>query len=173
LRPITATTDPGPSMGRIEVLQRIFSTGYGDGLEQEILDVIDMALGVYEGDRFMALARTVNPLHYASMILGFLARVPRRLFASLGLMSRSRAAGLSAADVARLEAVAERLADVENVIDARLGAVQDRQAMRHAEFSRQVSELAERLDFAERVLARQRPMERLEAPEESNVTTPV
>ena len=167
------TTDPGPSLGRVEVLLRIFSTGYGDGLEQEILDVIDMALGVYEGDRFMALARTVNPLHYAAMILGFLARAPRRFFTSIGLWSRSRSSGLGAADVARLEAVADRLADVENLIDTRLAAVQDRQAMRHSEYSRQVAELAERLDFAERVLARQRPLERLEAPEESDVTTPV
>ena len=54
-----ATTDPGPALGRVEVLQRIFSARYGDGLDQEIMDVLDMALGVYEGGRFMALARTI------------------------------------------------------------------------------------------------------------------
>src|SRR6185436_10763835 len=37
-------TDPGPSVGRVELLQRIFTARTGDGLDQEILDLLDMAL---------------------------------------------------------------------------------------------------------------------------------
>jgi hypothetical protein len=168
-----ATTDPGLALGRVELLQRIFSARNGEVLAQEILDVLDMALGVYEGGRLMALARTVNPLHYAGTALAFLARVPRRILGALGLRRHPRAPRLGEAELARLESVAARLAEAEELIDSRLAAVLDRQALRHAEYSRELAELAERLDFAERVLARQEPFKRLEAPKESNITTPV
>jgi len=168
-----ATTDPGPALGRVEVLQRIFSARCGDGLDQEIIDVLDMALGVYEGGRFTALARTINPLHYAATALAFLARAPRRILAALGLWRHPRASRLGAADLARLESVAARLAEAEELIDTRLAVVLDRQALRHADYSRDLAELAERLDFAERMLARQEPLKRLDAPEVSDISTPV
>ena len=168
-----ANTDPGPTLGRVEVLSRIFSARYGDGLDQEIIDVLDMALGVYEGGRFNALARTINPLHYAATILAFLARAPRRILAALGLRRRPRASLMRDTDVARLESVAERLAEAEEMIDSRLAAILDRQALRHAEYSRELAELAERLNFAERVLARQEPLKHLDAPDESHIPTPV
>ncbi|HEV8357682.1 MAG TPA: hypothetical protein VGQ17_13095 [Gemmatimonadales bacterium] len=168
-----ATTDSGPALGRVEVLQRIFSARYGDGLDQEIFDVLDMALGVYEGGRFMALVRTINPLHYAGTALAFVARAPRRVLASLGLWRDPRGSRLGPADLARLESVAARLAEAEELIDTRLAAALDRQALRHAEYSRELAELAERLDFAERVLARQEPLKRLDAPDVSDVSTPV
>ena len=166
-------TDPGPALGRVEVLQRIFTAGYVDGLDQEIFDVLDMAVGVYEGGRVMAMARTINPLYYAGTALGFLARVPRRVLAALGLWRPPRAPRLGAADLARLESVAAQLADAEQLIDTRLAAAQERQAQRHADYSRRLAELAERLDFAERVLAQQPPPQRLEAPKERGITTPV
>jgi hypothetical protein len=168
----SAVTDPGPTLGRVEVLQRIFSVRTGDGLDQEILDVIDMALGVYEGGQYLALARTVNPFYYAATFLAFLARLPRRLLASLGLWPQRRRSRVGAADPG-LESIAARLAEAEELIDTRLTAVQDRQALRHAEYSRQLAELAERLDFAERVLSLSPPPKRLEAPEENDIITPV
>jgi len=169
-----ATTDPGLALGRVEVIQRIFSAArYVDGLDQEILDILDMALGVYEDGRLMAAVRTINPLHYAATALGFLARLPRRVLAALGVRRRLPASRLGAAELARLEDAAARLAETEELIDSRLAAAQDRQALRYAEFSRQLAELAERLDFAERVLARQPPVKRLDAPEENKITTPV
>jgi hypothetical protein len=167
-----AITDPGPALGRVEVLQRIFSVRTGDGLDQEILDVIDMALGVYEGGQYLALARTFNPFYYAGSALAFVARLPRRLLAALGLWPQPRRR-LGTADPAALESILARLAEVEEAIDTRLTAVQDRQALRHAEYSRQLAELAERLDFAERVLSLSPPSKRLEAPEERDIITPV
>lgn len=169
----TAATDPGLTLGRVEVLQRIFSARRGDGLDQEILDVLDMALGVYESGRLTSLARTFNPLHYAMTALRYLARVPRRMLAATGLWRSPRPPRLSSADLARLESVAARLAEIEEILDARLAAVLDRQALRHADYARELAELAERLDFAERVLARHEPLKRLGAPEVSDVSTPV
>jgi hypothetical protein len=170
---VAPTTDPGVVLGRVEVLQRIFNARYGDGLDQEIIDVLDMAIGVYDGGRFQAMARTFNPLHYAGTALAFLARVPRRVLAALGIWRYPRGSRLKAEDLARLESIAARLAEAEDLIDSRIASVLDRQAVRHAEYSRELAELAERLDFAERVLARQDPMQRLDAPKQSDISTPV
>lgn len=167
------TTDPGPGLGRGEVLQRIFSARYGDGLDQEILDLLDMALGVYEGDRFMALARTINPLHYAATALAFVARIPRRILAAVGLWPYRNPSRLRAEERARLESGLAWLAEAEGLLDTRLADLQDRQALRQAEYSRQLAELAERLDFAERALAQQQPLKRLDAPHQSDISTPV
>ena len=162
-----STTDPGRPLGRIDVLYRIFGARYGDGLEQEIFDLLDMALGVYESDRFAALARTFNPLHYLATALGFVGRAPGRLLAALGI--RRHQPRPSRTDVAHSDSAA----DIEDLIDRRLAAIQDAQALRMAEYSRQLAELAERLDFAERVLAREAPPKRLDRPEQSPWTTPV
>lgn len=171
---LNPNTDPGLPLGRVEALQHIFSSRYVDGVEQEIFDVIDMAIGVYDGDRVSALLRTLNPFHHAGTALAFVARAPRWFFTALGFSRRADAASrLRPADVARLEAAAERLAEAEEFIETRLAALQDRQAMRHAETARQVAELAERLDFAERVLAGQRPPQQLRAADESEIPTPV
>ena len=132
-----------------------------------------MALGVYEGGRYLALARTFNPFYYAATFLTFVARLPRRLLAALGLWPGPRRSRLGAGDPADLESVVARLAEAEELIDSRLTAVQDRQALRHAEYSRQLTELAERLDFAERVLSLAPPPKRLESPAENDIITPV
>ncbi|MGE0441533.1 MAG: hypothetical protein AB7L66_14245 [Gemmatimonadales bacterium] len=164
-------TDPGIPLARIEVLERIFSGPYGAAVEQEIFDVVDMALGVYDGSRIMALGRTINPLHYLGMALGIVARGPRWFVSSLGFGGRSRQP-VRSTDVARLEAIAGQLADAEELIESRFLALQDRQAARQAETARQLAELAERLDFAERVLAR-RPKGQLGPPEQAEISTPV
>ncbi len=165
-------TDPGIPLGRVDVLQQIFSARYTDGLEQEILDVIDMAIGVYESDRYMALIRTINPFHYAATALAFVARLPRRMLAALGFWRSPRSTRLSAADLARLESAAARVMKAEDLIDSRLGAWQDHQGMHQAEHARQLAELAERLDFAERMLAQQESVRRI-APPERGIKTPV
>jgi len=165
------TGDHGVRLGRAEVLGRIF-TATDAGIQQEILDVLDMALGVYDGQVIMALGRTVNPLHYVGWGLGLVARIPRRLLSSLGF-GRGKRPSITASELARLEAVAEQLADVEGVIESRFVALQDRQGARNAEAARQVAELAERLDFAERILARRPPQERLGVPDDQGISTPV
>ncbi len=171
--PNAAVTDPGPTVGEVEVLHKIFTARIADGTDQEILDLLDMALGVYEDSRFSALARTVNPLYYVGTALTYVVSLPRRFFTALGLRPRrSRAPRIRPEDVARLEAVASKFANAEELIEMRFGEMHDRQAQLFAENSRQLEELAERLDFAERVLAQQRPVNRLEAPKENDVATP-
>ena len=168
-------TDPGPTVRvDVEVLRNIFRARYADGADQEILDVIDMALGVYEATRFTALARTVNPFHYAMTALAFVAKLPRRVLVAFGLMpQRSRVPRIRPEDVTRLEAVASRFADAEELIEMRFAEMRDRQAQYFAENAGQLAELAERLDFTERVMAQQRPINRLKSPDENGVVKPV
>ena len=172
--PTASTTDPGPTVADVKILRNIFGARDADGTEQEILDVIDMALGVYEASRFTALARTVNPFHYALTALAFVASLPRRGLTALGLWPRRpRAPRMRAEDVTRLEAVASRLGNAEELIEMRFAEMRDRQTQQFAENSRELAELAERVDFAERVLAQQRPINALELPDKNDVITPV
>ncbi len=168
------TTDPGPNVADVKVLRNIFAARYADGADQEILDVIDMALGVYDASRFNALARTVNPFHYAVTALGFVASLPRRSFTALGLWPRRRRAPrIGAEDMRRLEAAASRLGDAEELIERRFADMRDRQAQQFAENTRQLEELAERIDFAERVLAQQPSVNALKSSDKDDVVTPV
>lgn len=167
-------TGPGPMVADVEVLRNIFTARFADGADQELLDVIDMALGVYEASRFNAMVRTINPLHYTMSLLGFVAGLPVRGLRALGVWpQRSRAPRIRPEDVTRLEGVASRFADAEKLIEARFAEMRERQAQHHADSAGQLAELAERLDFAERIMAQQRPVNQLEAPGQKDVVTPV
>jgi hypothetical protein len=164
--PLATVTDPGLSLARLEVLRNIFRARFEDGLDQEILDVLDMAIGVYDGGAVMALARTINPLHYLGTAVAFVARAPRRLARLLGF-------GRTPHPVAgRGPDAYQRLPDVDAMIESRLAVLHDRSTIRQADLVRQMAELAERLDFAERVLAQHRAP-RIKAPDETGIPTPV
>jgi hypothetical protein len=168
------STDLRPLVADVSILRNMFGARYVDGTDQEILDLIDMALGVYEATRFSALIRTFNPFHYALRALAYVASVPRRALTALGLWpQRSRAPHIRAEDVARLEAVASRLADAEGLIERRFGELRDRQSQQLAAYARQLEDLHERLDFTERVLTQREPLKRIKPPDENEVITPV
>ena len=165
---------PGAGGADVEILRNIFSPRYSDGAEQEILDLIDMALGIYEASRFNALARAVNPFHYTFAALGWLAAIPRRSLIALGVLPlRPRAPRIEEETLVRLEAVASRLANADKLLDSRFAELRDRQAQLNAKNAGQIEDLAERLDFAERVMAQGQPIKRLNAQSENDVVTPV
>lgn len=161
------------STGNAAALEHIFNAQYGDGSEQEILDVIDMALGVYEQSRYAALARTVNPLHYVGVTLLFVAGLPGRLFRAIGFGRGEREVERGGLNMSRIEAAISRLAEAEESIDQRFTDLYERQAQQFADNAALLSEIAERLDFTERVLAQQRPAGRIQAPRDKDVVTPV
>jgi hypothetical protein len=131
-------------------------------VDQEIFDVLDMAIGVYDGDLPQSLLRSINPLYYASRLVAFLWRGPRRFFQALGFGRRRPI--LDEPRLIRLEAAAARLTEVDDLIDRRFAALQDHEARLRADQSRQLSEVAERLDFVERVLSRPESARRIAAP---------
>ncbi len=164
----------GAEGAEVEILRNIFSPRYAEGAEQEILDLIDMALGIYEASRYNALARTVNPFHYTFAALGWLAAIPRRTLIAVGILPlRARAPRIEEETLARLEAVASRLANADKLLDSRFAEMRDRQAQLNAKNAGQIEDLAERLDFAERVMSQQQPVKRLNARSENDVVTPV
>jgi len=172
--PAAGVGGAGPPVADVKVLRNIFNARYTDGAEQEILDVIDMAIGVYDATRFNALVRTVNPFHYTFSALAYIGRIPGRVVATIfHKAERARAPSLREEDVTRLDAVVSRISDVEDLIEARFAEMRDRQMQQYGENAEQLVDLAERLDFAERLLAQQRPAGHLKPRNENDVATPV
>ena len=60
--------------------------------------------------------------------------------------------------VTRLEDVATRLADGQDSIETRLAEMADRQERRLSENADQLADLADRIEFAERMVAQQKPV---------------
>jgi hypothetical protein len=65
------------------------------------------------------------------------------------------------------------LSETEDLIDNRFAALQDHQARNRADQGRQIAELAERLDFVERVLSAPRPARGISPPAREEHHTPV
>jgi len=62
---------------------------------------------------------------------------------------------------------------MEELIEMRFAEMRDRQIQQFGDNAEQLVDLAERLDFAERVIAQQRPIDRLKPPNGNQVVTPV
>lgn len=123
-----------PSAGaiepRLELLANVVAFCDGDGREQDVLDLLDQAIGVYDADQMAAALRLVNPLHYAGIVVRYAAALPRRFLAALGITRTAPTPMLGAAEIARLEAVAARLVAVESALDLRIAAEVERQTRR-------------------------------------------
>jgi hypothetical protein len=165
-----AASTRSPAGRAVEILHDIFSARYAEGEYQEVLDVIDMAVGVYDAHQYGALVRTVNPFHYVLTALGFLAGLPRRALIAIGF-ARPRSGRGRPGDVAG-EAALSRLAGTEALIETRFAEMREWQSRLFAENADHLTDLAERMDFVERVLAQPSPVQRLKAGEKK-VRTPV
>jgi hypothetical protein len=167
----SAGAAPRSPAGRaVEILHDIFSARYADGENQEIFDVIDMAVGVYDAHRYGALLRTVNPFHYLSTALAFVAGLPRRALVAIGLLGPG-SARVRPGDVSAFDAALARLTGTEQLIDRRFAEMQEWQARLFAEHAGHLTDVAERMDFVERVLSQRDPMQRLKSGKQ--VSTPV
>jgi len=166
----TTASMRNPADRSVEILHNIFSARNADGGDQEILDVLDMAIGVYDANQYGALARTFNPFHYLMSALGFLAGLPRRALVAIGVL-RPRPAGTRADHLTGFDAALSRLAGMEQLIETRFAEMREWQSRVFADNANQMTDLAERLDFLERVLAQQHPAQQLN-PGGKKVVTP-
>ena len=80
---------------------------------------------------------------------------------------------LQAEHVTRLEDVANRLADGQDSIETRLAEIADRQERRLSANADQMADLAERLEFAERMMAQQKLAGPAKTSEDEEAVTPV
>lgn len=115
---------------RLDLLANVVAFCDGDGREQDVLDLLDQAIGVYESDQMPAALRLVNPLHYAGIALRFLVSLPRRFLTTLGLSRPTPPPTITTADLARLEAAIARIGTVETSLEVRIAAEVERQARR-------------------------------------------
>ena len=161
----TAASMRSPAARAVEILHDVFGPRYAEGDYQEILDVIDMAVGVYDASTWGSLLRTVNPFHYLATALGFLAGLPRRALVAIGLL-RPRSAG------SRLDGPTGSEAALSRLIDSRFAEMREWQSRQFAENADHLTDLAERMDFVERVVAQGSPVQRLK-PGGKKASTPV
>jgi hypothetical protein len=154
----------------VEILERIFDERPSGGAFQEILDVIDMATGVYDANQFAALMRTLNPFYYVTTALGYLAGLPRSALVAIGVW-RPRPVRRKD-DVIRFEAALERIAGSEALLETQFAEMRHWQARQFAEHADRLSDVADRMEFLERVLAQRPPVPQLD-PGENRATTPV
>lgn len=76
----------GPSVGeKVSVLQYIFHLYMYHIPEQEVLDIIDKAIGVYSDDKITSIVRTLNPIFYSIRFLDFIFNTPFNLLKKLVL----------------------------------------------------------------------------------------
>jgi hypothetical protein len=152
-----------------EIMQSIFSPRYGGGAYQEVLDVLDMAIGVHDASQYGALVRTVNPFHYVASALRFLLDLPRRALVAIGF-GGPRPTKVRSEDVSRFESALSRLAGTEELIESRFSEMREWQSRHFAENADRLTDLGERMDFLERVLAQPRPAQQIRPGERKPVT---
>jgi len=167
----TSGSRRNPAARAVEIVETLFSAPRSAGAYQQILDVIDMAIGVYDANRYGALMRTFNPFHYLMTALGYLAGLPKRGLVALGFL-RPHSARIGPGDVTRFEAALSRLENVDSLIETRFAEMREWQSRLFAESADQIGDVAERMDFVERVLAQQPPTPWLK-PGKKDVSTPV
>lgn len=166
---VVEAADLGASTAAPKILHNIFGASDAGGRHQEILDVLDMAIGVYDAGQLAALARTLNPFYYLMSALGFLAGLPRRALIAIGLM-RPRPARDRLNHLAQLDAAVSRLAGVEQFIETRFAEMREWQSRAFSENTIQMTDMAERMDFLERVLAQQQQPGQLNPGQKKAVT---
>lgn len=74
----------GGLAGSIDLVTNIFNLHRFQIPHQDLLDVIERAIGVYSNDKRNSLLRTINPLFWIHTILEILISLPLRLLGSIG-----------------------------------------------------------------------------------------
>lgn len=77
-----------PAMGsratRVNVIDNLFNLQYFDIEPQEVIDIIDRALGVYEKDFAKSVIRAINPIFWLGRILELISSIPFYLLGRIG-----------------------------------------------------------------------------------------
>ncbi len=74
----------GGSGGSIDLIQNVFNLHYYLIGYEQVLDMVDRAIGVYESDKSNALLRTLNPLFWISLILDYIVSLPFKFVGKMG-----------------------------------------------------------------------------------------
>jgi len=87
LSPYVVYTPP-PAIGgyvqRINLIENLFKLQNYDIETQAVIDIIDQALGVYEGDFVKSIIRVFNPIFWLGKVLEFISSLPFQLLGQIG-----------------------------------------------------------------------------------------
>lgn len=86
--PLKVTYTPPPAIGgyirTIDLIDNLFNLQNFDIEVQTLIDIIDQALGIYEGDFTKSIIRTFSPLFWLGWVLEFISSIPFYLLGSIG-----------------------------------------------------------------------------------------
>lgn len=90
--PFIVTHYPPPAVGgfvkEIDIITNIFDLRPHQISPENVVDVLEQAIGVYEADRKAALIRTFNPFFWLGKGLSAIGRIPFNLLENAGLHGR-------------------------------------------------------------------------------------
>lgn len=74
----------GGLAGTIDLIYNIFNLHHFEIKPENLLDLIDRAVGIYENDRLNAWLRTINPLFWLGLILDYIVSLPFKIIGKIG-----------------------------------------------------------------------------------------
>ncbi|HCC68063.1 TPA: hypothetical protein DEP90_02560 [Patescibacteria group bacterium] len=74
----------GGSQQEIDLFDNIFLLHQYDINKEQIFDIIEKSIGVYEYDKILSIIRTINPFFWINRILSYIANIPFEIFKSFG-----------------------------------------------------------------------------------------
>ncbi len=140
-----------------EAISDMFVDGNTGVSEVDVLDAIDVVIGIYEANQAAAFFRTFNPFHHAGSLMRFVFGFPGRVLLATGIRQFRGERPLPPGQVAQLEAQSSQLREMRHTLDTRMAEMQELHERQMAENADHVAELAERVDFAERMIAQRTP----------------
>lgn len=78
----------GRSPFRIDLLEGIFNLDSFEIPHQNLLDLIERSIGIYESDKTNSLIRTINPFFWIYLAIDFLASVPFKILEIAGFNAK-------------------------------------------------------------------------------------
>lgn len=97
---LTVFQAPPPAIGgiagNIDLLHNIFNLYRFQIPEQQLLDHIEIAIGIYKNDTINALLRTYNPFFWLGLILEYIVRLPFKIFGKVGFNQQKIESSLTA-----------------------------------------------------------------------------
>ncbi len=80
----TPSATRGGYVQDIDILENIFNLHHFQIGANQLLDIIDRGIGVYETDHKPAVLRTINPIFYLQNILNWVVMIPFNLIGKVG-----------------------------------------------------------------------------------------
>lgn len=79
----------GGSQQKIDLFDNIFLLHQYQINKEQIVDIIEKSIGIYEYDKILSIIRTINPFFWINRILSYIANIPFEILRSFGFQINS------------------------------------------------------------------------------------